>query len=267
MNHAYASRIEHEPVDRLAAARGIEHAVEQVDFALLLGEEVEQLEPPHVTVLELGQPLEENHRLAVAIAVEQSESAGRFHAQGGADQRHDRRDPRSPRNPDIAPRGPRFERRCERPVRRHDVDHVARAQRLGDPVRKHPARDALDGDFDRALVRRGAQRIITPHLLGPDVGLERQMLPRLESERLGQLGRHLEPDRHRLVGLGHDLGNPQRVEMLGHPTRQRRGRCAANAASPPANGRDARYDARAVRRGSAAGRRVRQVSLRPAPPR
>ena len=55
--------------------------------------------------------------------------------------------------------------------------------------------------------------------------------------------------------------------MLGHSTRSRRGRCAADTASPRANGRDARCDARAARRGSAAGRPAPRASRRRAPPR
>ena len=42
------------------------------------------------------------------------------------------------------------------------------------------------------------------------------MLPGLEAKRVAQLGRNFEADRIGLGGLGHDLGDAQRVEMLGH---------------------------------------------------
>ena len=42
------------------------------------------------------------------------------------------------------------------------------------------------------------------------------MLPRLEPECIGQLVRHVEADRHRLVGLGHDFRHPQHMKMFGH---------------------------------------------------
>ena len=48
--------------------------------------------------------------------------------------------------------------------------------------------------------------------------------PALNAKASRELGGHLEADRIGVVGLGHDLGDAQRVEMLGHPTRSRRDR-------------------------------------------
>ena len=88
-------------VEDLVAFGAIEHAVEQVDILGLLGEEMMDLQPVHETVLEPRQRLEEDHRLAVAIAVEEGEAAVRLGQQRGLQQRHDRRDPRAAGEADI----------------------------------------------------------------------------------------------------------------------------------------------------------------------
>jgi hypothetical protein len=79
----------------------VEHAVEQVDILRFLGEEMVDLEPLHVAVLEPRELFEEDHRLAVAIAVEEGEAALRLLDHRGLDQRHDRRDPRAAGEGDI----------------------------------------------------------------------------------------------------------------------------------------------------------------------
>ena len=43
-----------------------------------------------------------------------------------------------------------------------------------------------------------------------------QVLAGLERELVAEVGRNFEADRIGLVRLGDDLGDPQRVEMLGH---------------------------------------------------
>ena len=101
-------------------------------------------------------------------------------------------------------------------MRRHHLNLVARAQTLRYPVRKQAALNLLDGDLHQPLVGRDAQRIITADFLAVYISLQRQMLPRPEPERVRQIIRHLEADRHRLVGLGHDLRHPQHMKMLGH---------------------------------------------------
>ncbi len=64
--------------DRLLAARAVEHAVEQLDVLLLGVEEMVDFEPAEMLVLERGERLEEDHRAAVAVAVQQSEAALRL---------------------------------------------------------------------------------------------------------------------------------------------------------------------------------------------
>ena len=65
-------------LEHLVAFGAVEHAVEQVDILGLLGEEMMDLEPVHEAVLEPRQLLEEDDRLAVAIAVEEGEAAVRL---------------------------------------------------------------------------------------------------------------------------------------------------------------------------------------------
>ncbi len=224
-------------------------------------------QPAEMLVLQARQRFEEDHRRTVAIAVEQGEAALGLIFEQAADQRHDGRDPRPAGDADQMPLLLGVEIGSERPVRRHDVDRVAGLQLIADPVGKQPAADALDGHQPVIVVGRGAQRIIAPHFLAIERRAERQMLPRPERELVAQLGRNFEADRIRLVRLRHDLRDPKRVEMLGHPTRSRRGRYAAGTASPPANGRDVRCDGRAGRRGSGAGPRAARASRRRAPRR
>ncbi len=77
--------------NRLVAAGAIEHAVEQVDVALFLGEEMVQRQAAEVAVLQLGQLVEEDDRAAVAVAVEQGELALRLFPQRRPQQRQYRR--------------------------------------------------------------------------------------------------------------------------------------------------------------------------------
>ena len=89
------ARIRHQMGDRFLQPPAIEHAVEQFDVLLFLVEEMVDFEPTEVLVLQRGKSFEKNHRLAVAIAIEQGEAALRLLAQEGLDQRHDWRDSRA----------------------------------------------------------------------------------------------------------------------------------------------------------------------------
>src|SRR4030095_13323680 len=76
-------------LDGLVAPVAVEHAVEQVDLAFFLVQEMEELQATHVAVLEGRQRLEENDRTGIAVAVEQSEAAARLLGKRRTDQRHD----------------------------------------------------------------------------------------------------------------------------------------------------------------------------------
>src|SRR3546814_15832649 len=65
----------------------VEHAVEEVDILGLFGEEMINFEPPHEAVLEPRQFLQEDHGLAVPIAVEEGEAAFRLGRQRGLEVR------------------------------------------------------------------------------------------------------------------------------------------------------------------------------------
>ena len=56
----------------------VEHAVEQLDVLLLGVEEMVDFEPAEMLVLQARERLEEDHRAAVAVAVEQGEAAVRL---------------------------------------------------------------------------------------------------------------------------------------------------------------------------------------------
>ena len=170
----------------------VEHAVEQVDVLLFFGEEVVQFEPAEISVFELGQRLEEDDRVAVAVAVEEGEAAVRLLAQRGPDQRDHRRDPGASGKADISARlcGPEIA--GETAVRRHHVYHIARLQIVADPVGKNAPGDPLDGDHPVPVGRCGAQRIVAPHFLAANVRSQRQMLASLERESFAQLGRNIE---------------------------------------------------------------------------
>ena len=57
-------------VDRLFQPLAVQHAVEQLDVLLLGVEEMIEFEPAEMLVLQRRQRFEEDHRAAVAIAVE-----------------------------------------------------------------------------------------------------------------------------------------------------------------------------------------------------
>ena len=141
-------------------------------------------------------------------------------------------------------------------------------QIVADPVGKHPAGDALDGDHPVLVVGRGAERIIAPHFLAADLRLERQMLPGLEREGLAQAraecrsgSSSLRRSRARSRRLS-ARGNARSILPVGVGIGARQ-----ILHRPPADGRGARCDGRAARRGSAAGRPAPRASPRPAPPR
>ncbi len=113
-------------------------------------------------------------------------------------------------------RGHLIEAGRERTVRRHDVDFVTGFQMIADPVGKDSAGNPLHGHHQVAIRRGGAKRIVAADFLAANVGAKCQMLACLEAKRLLQLVGNGEPDRVRLVGLGHDFRNPKRVKMLGH---------------------------------------------------
>jgi hypothetical protein len=76
------------------------------------------------------------------------------------------------------------------------------------------ASDPLDRHAKLARRRRDAQRIVAPHFLAADVRAKCQVLPGSECERLGQVRRHFEADRVRLVGFGHDLRHAEPMKFL-----------------------------------------------------
>ena len=61
-----------------------------------------------------------------------------------------------------------------------------------------------------------ADRVGAAQVLARDVMAQGQVLPGLEAECVGQLGRHLEADEHGLVGVGADFTNTQRMEVEAH---------------------------------------------------
>ena len=102
-------------LDRLVASLAVEHAVEQLDVALLVAEEMIKLEPAEIAVLEGRQFLQEDDRVGVAVAVEEGEAALRLGAQRRLDQRYHRRDPRPAGEADIATLRRGIELHRERP--------------------------------------------------------------------------------------------------------------------------------------------------------
>jgi hypothetical protein len=99
-------------------------------------------------------------------------------------------------------------------MRRHDVKPIADLQLPRHPVGEGAARNLLHGDLERPIVRRGAERIIAPHLFAADHRAKRQMLPSAVAEGVGQLRQNIEADGAGFGRLLHDFSYPQRMEML-----------------------------------------------------
>ena len=197
--------------DRVLAARAVEHAVEQLDVLLLGVEEMIDFEPAEILVLQPGERLEEDHRAAVAIAVEQGEAAVRL-ARAATVLISDMTGviPDPPAMPTRWRDLRRVEIGREAAVRRHDVDRVAGLQTGRRPSWKRaPPPIRLTVTIQSRLVGRGAERIIAAHFLAVDGRAQGQMLAGLEREFVAKLGRNLEADRIGLGGLGHDLRDPQ----------------------------------------------------------
>ena len=200
----------------LVALRAIEHPVEQGNILGLFRKEMMDFQPIHETILELRQRVEEDDRAAVAIAVEEREPALRLVEHGRFQERHDRRDARAAGKGDIMVGGGRVEIAREAAVRRHHLDRVAGLQPVIRPIGEEPAGNPFDGDGERPVPRRDAERIIAADIFIFDLSLERQMLAWLEFEGLAQIIRHGEADRAGLGGLVDHFGDGEGVETGAH---------------------------------------------------
>ena len=159
--------------DRLVQPLAVEHAVEQLDVLLLGIEEMIDLEPAEMLVLERRERFEEDDRAAVAVAVEQGEAALRLLAQQGPDQRHDRRDPRPARDADeMAP-----VRRTSKSVVKLPCGGMTSTVSPAfswspTQLENSPPPIRLTVTIQSPLGGRGAQRIIAPHFLAVDASRE-----------------------------------------------------------------------------------------------
>jgi hypothetical protein len=104
-------------------------------------------------------------------------------------------------------------------VRRHYIDRVAGLELVSDPVGEQPAANTLDGHHPVALVRRGAERVVSPYFLAVERRAKSQVLPCAKCKLVPQRGRHVEADTVRLACLRDDFRDPQCVEVLGHMVR------------------------------------------------
>ena len=98
--------------------------------------------------------------------------------------------------------------------RRQHFDLVTGLERAVRPAGERAARHLLDRDTEAVLARRSAERIGAPVVDARFVGAQREMLARLEAEGFAQLGGNIEQDRHGILCLAPDLGDPQAMESL-----------------------------------------------------
>ena len=101
----------------------------------------------------------------------------------------------------------------EVPERRHHVERVAHLERVVGPVRKHAARIALDGDAQRVVLHRRADRIRAPKVMAVDRRAQREVLALNVAELVVQRRRHGEGDGDRVTGLAFEPGHAQRMEL------------------------------------------------------
>ncbi len=82
----------------------------------------------------------------------------------------------------------------------------------GGPGRESSPRKPLDTDAELAAVGVGTDRIAAPDVGTIDLGSHGHVLSRPIGELIGQLGGHVEGDRHGLVGQGRHLGHPEAMK-------------------------------------------------------
>ena len=174
------------------------------------------LQPVHETILELRQRLEEDDRLAVAVAVEEGEPTFGLAQQSRPKQRHDRSDPGSTGEADIMIGRFRFEIPGKAAVRRHDLDRIAGAQIIVGPVRKEAAGYPFHRHHHFIVLGRDAKGVIAPHFLAADICLQGQVLTRLEDEGLAKRLGHRKADGFGLGRLRDDFRDRKPVEADAH---------------------------------------------------
>ena len=201
---------------RLGRLGLIHTSVEQLYFAFFIVEEVVELEPRQIAILEAREFFEEHDRVAGAVAIEQHELAVRLDGKAGFQQREDRRNARPPRQKHIAALAAFLECPGEAAVRRHGVDHVTGFDLAVRPGREAPLGHFLHGDAQFAFMGRDTDGIIAADFFPTDVDLQRQMLTGTKLEFLFQLFGHLEKNRHGVGRLPADIGNLELVESNGH---------------------------------------------------
>ena len=148
----------------------------------------------------------ENHRIGVAIAVDQREAAVRLRLQRRLDDGQHRRDARAAGKGEIAFLRFRGELRIETTRRRPDLQLVAGFHLAIDKAGKPPIGDLFDRDPQTLFLRRGADGIAAAQLFLIGKAPQGHMLALRVAKCLAMLVRH--------VGTG---PTPHPASPAGHP--------------------------------------------------
>ncbi len=116
------------------------------------------------------------------------------------------------RKPDVMPALRGVARHVEVPERRHDLEHVARLDRVIRPVGEDASDVTLHGDAQRAFLHGRADRVGAPHILSADAGAQRQVLAGLEPEQRLQVLGNGEGDGDGVARLAVDPRDGETVE-------------------------------------------------------
>ena len=209
----------HQRLEDPAQPVGVEPPGQQLDVLGLAGEHVHDLEPVGEAVLEVVHLVEEHHRAAGPVGVDQG------HERAGLaleDRRHDREHRRDARS------RPRSRRSASRRVGSSSVVNrpAGVITSSSSPTRSAsttlslnaPPGQPLDPDPQHAGGGRGADRVAAAYVVA---AADVEVLAVREGVVVAQLVGHLEGDRDRVVGQLVDRRDPQRVEhrVLGHEVR------------------------------------------------
>ena len=125
-----------------------------------------------------------------AVAVDKREFGLRFGQKRRADDRIDRGDAAAGRDREITMRGVGRERRVKASFGRRDGNLAALRQLVAGPARKAAVRHFFDGDLKLSVLHGIRDRIGAALFRPADRGLERQVLPVREFERIAERRRN-----------------------------------------------------------------------------
>ena len=151
----------------------------------LAREDVDELQPARVPVLQVLELLDEHDRVGAAVAVDHRAAAAGLLREDGRDDRDDRRDPAARGDERVVARWRRVELRPEAAGGRHHVEQVADPQPVRDVRGERPPGRWRTPTASSPLRRGRADRVRAPHLLAVLLAHDRHVLAGLVREDLG----------------------------------------------------------------------------------